>query len=184
MSGEADVLAGTQGQAQTPDERRIELVGEGFTMALYVGLLLLAVMVALSPSRLQGDSIRAPALAILATSVGLILAHQIAFRIFSRLIGRRKVTRASSELLAAQLVGGLAVAAVAVLPVLVFGSMGGVAVSEFLLLALICLVAYRAARVVPVGRVTALMYVAVIVLLPSACSGSRASPLTENLEEP
>lgn len=38
-------------------------------------------------------------------------------------------------------------------------------VSELLLLGLICLVGYRAARTVPVGRLTALLYVSVVVVL-------------------
>ncbi|HVG98854.1 MAG TPA: hypothetical protein VNK05_18240, partial [Chloroflexota bacterium] len=141
-----------------------ERVHEGLTMALYVSLSLLAVLVALPPSMDPGAAAR-PALTLCLTSVGLILAHALAFRLSARLVHHGALPAAQLELLAAQLAGGLAVTAVAVTPVLLIGGPEGVRAAEFLLLAFVAVVGYLAARAVPVSRPRALAYVAFVVAL-------------------
>jgi hypothetical protein len=141
-----------------------ERLREGVTMALYISLSLLAVLVALPPSLDPGAAAR-PALTLFLTSIGLILAHALAFRLSTRLAHRGRLPADELELLAAQVVGGLAVTAVAVLPVLVVGGSDGVRVAEWLLLAFVAVVGYAAGRAVPLSRPRALAYVALIVAL-------------------
>ena len=144
-----------------------ERIHEAVTMALYVSLSLLAVLVA-QPTSLAPGASESPALAIVLTSVGLILAHLLAFRLSTRLVHRGQLSPASAELLGAQLIGGLAVTLVAVVPVLLIGGPGGVLAAELLLLAFIAGVGYVAARSVPLSRPRALAYVAVVVALALA----------------
>ena len=135
---------------------RQERVREGLTLALYISLSQLAVMVALPAT---GN----PAAVITLTSLGLILAHQLAFRLSSRLVEQGRVSAANLELLGAQLAGGLVVTVVAVVPVLLLPAPYGVPVAELLLLAFVAVVGYAAARTVPLGRVRALAYVTGVV---------------------
>jgi hypothetical protein len=141
-----------------------ERMREGVTMALYISLSLLAVLVAL-PTSFASETSANPALAIVLTSVGLILAHRLAFQLSTRLVHGWQLSAANVELLGAQLIGGLAVTAVAVAPVLLIGGFGGVLTAELLLLAFIAGVGYVAARSVPLSRPRALVHVAVVVAL-------------------
>lgn len=149
------------------DAEHRERVREGVTMALYIGLSLLAVILALPPQTVRGGRI-GTALPIGLTSLSLILAHQLAFRLSSRLLQGGRLTRANLELLGAQLLGGAAVTMVAVAPVLLVGGPAGVLVCELLLLALIAGVGYRTARSVPVSRLRALVHVSLVVALTLA----------------
>ena len=131
-----------------PAEHDRERMREGVTMALYISLSLLAVLVALPPALDPGDTER-PALTILLTSFGLFFAHALAFRISTRLVHRGELSAANLQLLTAQFLGGLAVTAVAVTPVLILGGPDGVRAAEWLLLAFVAVVGYAAARVAP-----------------------------------
>jgi hypothetical protein len=148
-------------------EHRRERLREGVTMALYISLSLLAVLLALPPA-LDPGTVARPALAIFLTSLGLMLAHALAFRLSTRLVHRGDLSAANLELLGAQLIGGLAVTVVAVVPVLLLGGPTGVRVAELLLLAFIAVVGYVAARSVPLSRPRALLYVALVVVLALA----------------
>jgi hypothetical protein len=139
-----------------------ERLREGVTMALYISLSLLAVLVA-QPTSLAPGASKSPALTIVLTSVGLIVAHWLAFRLSTRLVHRGQLSAANVELIGAQLIGGLAVTVVAVIPVLLIGGFGGVLAAELLLLAFIAVVGYVAARSVPLSRPRALVYVAIVV---------------------
>jgi hypothetical protein len=144
-----------------------ERIHEAVTMALYISLSLLAVMVAQEASVDRSVS-RIHALEIVLTSIGLMLAHQLAFQLSTRMVHGGQLSPASVELLGAQLIGGLAATVVAVTPVLLFGGPGGLLTSELLLLAFIAGVGYVAARSVPLSRPRALAYVAVVVVLALA----------------
>lgn len=135
-----------------------EVLREGSTMALYVSLSLVGVMVAL-PQEVGPASSDAPAAVIFFTSSGLLLAHLLAFRISARLAHRGLLTE-HLRILGAQIVAGALVTAVAVVPVLVIGERTGVLVSELLLIGFVGAVAYVASRSVPVSRSRALAYVA------------------------
>ena len=106
---------------QDTSDRRREIQREGLTMALYISISLLAVMAALPAPQTQSRVTLA--LTLLLASVGLVLAHQIAFRLSSRLVQPGStLDPAGVRLLTAQLIGGAAVTAIAVVPVLLFGA--------------------------------------------------------------
>lgn len=131
-------------------------------MALYVGLSLLAVLLAQPTDTAESESDLW--LTILLTAVGLLLAHQVAFRLSSRLVNKGVLDPAGLRLLAAQSAGGCCAAVVAALPVLILGS-SGIRVSVALILGFVALTGYLAARQVPTSRMRALAYVGFVVLL-------------------
>ena len=75
------------------ERERTEVWREGITMALYVSLSQLAVMTALPAQEASTDS--KLALTVALTSVGLVLAHQVAFRMSSRLVAPGQQARAA-----------------------------------------------------------------------------------------
>jgi hypothetical protein len=152
-------------ESQVPERAatRSERIREGVTMALYIGLSLLAVMFAL-PEYLAEAAGASHAAVLFVTSIGLLIAHQLAFRLSARL-AHGKLASEHLELLAAQLVGGLAVTLVAVVPVIIIGGQAGLLVAELALLTFIAVVGYTAARGIPVSRARALLYVAGVVAL-------------------
>ena len=126
---------------------------------------LLAVLVALPPGADLGG--RHLALTILLTAVALLLAHQVAFRLSSRLINQGLLDDDGRRLLSAQVAGGLITGAIAAAPVFIFGD-GALRLTEFLVLAFVAGTGYRAARSVPTSRTKALGYVAFIVVVVMA----------------
>ena len=124
-------------------------------MALYISLSLLAVLVALPTGTLADTA--SVALTVGLTAVALVLAHQVAFRISTRLVHHGILDAQARRLLAAQLAGGAAVTVVAVAPVLIFGP-DAIAWTGLLLVAFVAVVGYIAARSVPVGRLRATLY--------------------------
>ena len=139
---------------------RVEIWREGVTMALYVSLSQLAVMTALPAAEASSDS--KLALTVLLTSVGLVLAHQVAFRMSSRLVARgSRLEPLAPKILRAQLAGGGLVTGLAVLPILVFGP-AAYSVSVGLLLLFVMVVGYLVARSAPHSRLRSLGYVAVV----------------------
>lgn len=139
---------------------RAEIWREGVTMALYISLSQLAVMTALPTAvAVQDEDL---ALTTLLTSVGLILAHQVAFRMSSRLVAPGSTLQPEApRLLRAQLVGGGVVTLLAVLPIWLFGP-DTYRVSIALLLAFVMAVGYFVARSTPVSRIRSLAYVVII----------------------
>ena len=69
------------------------------------------------------------------------------------------------ELLVAQLIGGAAVTAVAVVPIVIFGVPTGVRLAELLLIAFIGIVGFLAARTVPMGTARATSFVIGVVFV-------------------
>ena len=142
---------------QGADALRAEIWREGVTMALYISLSQLAVMTALPTAVAVEDGDLA--LTTLLTSVGLILAHQLAFRRSTRLVSKdSSVGPRDLRLLRAQLIGGGAVTLLAALPILLFGN-GAYRVSLALLLLFVMVVGYFAARTAPTSRPKSLLYV-------------------------
>lgn len=145
---------------------RSDVLREGATMALYVSLSLLAVMVAL-PKDVAPASSDSPAAVLFFTSLGLLLAHQLAFRISAQLAHRGLLSE-HLEILGAHLAGGMLVTGIAVVPVLLISGPAGILVSELLLLGFIAVVGYIAARSRPLSRTRSLAYVAGVVLITLA----------------
>jgi FtsH-binding integral membrane protein len=165
---------GSAAEEQAAAEERLrERVREGVTMALYVSLSLLAVMVAL-PTDVGPGASESPAATIALTAAGLILAHILAFRISARLVGRGRVAADHLEILGAQLLGGATVTLVAVVPVLLLGAPAGVDIAELLLVAFIGLTGYAAARSVPLSRPRAAVYVASVVIAALVVLGVKS----------
>ncbi|WP_159805297.1 hypothetical protein [Cellulomonas citrea] len=149
----------------SPHDR--EVVRDAVTMALYVSLSLLAVLIA-TPPPVEDETALELAAVILLTGVGLLLAHQVAFILSSRLLSAGRLDAHARRALSAQLAGGMSVAVLAALPVLALGGEAGLVTAELLLLALVAVVGYLAARSLPMPVGRSLMYVGGTVLLAAA----------------
>jgi hypothetical protein len=143
-------------------EHDIDVVREAVTMALYISLSLLAVFVAL-PAGVLKDA-PSVALTVGLTAVGLVLAHQVAFRLSTQLVHRGVIDPQSRRLLSAQLIGGGAVTVLAILPTLIFGS-GAIVWTGVLLVGVVAVVGYLAARSVPRSRIRSLLYAGIVVAI-------------------
>jgi hypothetical protein len=141
-----------------------ERVREGVTMALYIALSLLAVMVALpvEASTTEGNS---PSRTILLTSLGLLVAHALAFQISARFAHKGQIREEHLDFLVSQLIGGAVVTIVAVVPVIVFDDATGMFISELVLVGFIASVGYASARMVPMSRTRAAVRVIGVVVL-------------------
>ena len=153
-----------------PDGRDIELTREALTMALYLSLSLLAVLIALPVVQKHQDHSWQAAWTVFATGIGLLLAHHLAFRLSSRLVSEGLLTPESRRALKAQLVGGVPVAVLASVPVLLFGEDPGENIAILLLGAFVVLVGYRSAR----HRASPLRSLAYSVLVVAAALGVLA----------
>lgn len=125
-------------------------------MALYISLSQLAVMVALPTE--QDDTGNGLWVTVTLTSIGLIFAHQVAFRISARLVAKGSVLDPfTPRLLQYQLVGGFAVTILAAAPILLFGN-GAYRWSMALLLLFVMAVGYVTARSAPTSRLRSIAY--------------------------
>ena len=134
-----------------------ELIHEAITMALYVSLSLIAVLIALPIVGDEDNRVQA-AITVMVTAVGLVLAHHVAFRLSTRLVNGGLLTPESVRALKAQALGGLPVAVIAAIPVFLFGEDIGEDVAIFLLLAFVALMGYRSARYTS-GKARSFLYV-------------------------
>ena len=150
------------GDGQGPHE--LELTREALTMALYLSMSLLAVLVLLPDVIPDEDNRWQAAGTILVTALGLLLAHHVAYRLSSRLVDEGLLTPESILALKAQAFGGGLVALAAALPVLVFGEDWGEEVSELVLLAFVTWAGYRSAR----KRTTRLRSAIYVIILSGA----------------
>lgn len=151
---------GVLGAFDEHERGRTEVWREGITMALYVSLSQLAVMTALPVQEASVDS--KLALTVALTSVGLVLAHQVAFRMSSRLVASgSQLEPLALRLLRAQLMGGAAVTLLAVLPILLFGP-AAYSWSVGLLLLFVLGVGYLVARSAQHSRARSMVYVAIV----------------------
>jgi hypothetical protein len=125
------------------DERtpRDELRREGFTMAFYVAVCLIAALVAVD------EHAGIPMLGLIwGTTIGLALAHVFAFRLAARLVGGGRVGRTEGRLAMAQVVGATAVGLVASVPVLISGKPGQADGARLFLSGLIGVAAFEVGR--------------------------------------
>jgi hypothetical protein len=154
----------TTASATQHDSDRIR---EGVTMALYIGFSLLAVLLA-TPTDYVDDSRVRVAMTLALTGAGLLLAHQLAFRLSTRLLNRGVLDEDTVRALGAQALGGLGVAAVAVAPVLIIGGRTGILVSQLLLLALVGAVGFLTARSSGATTRWAVLYIVGVILVVGA----------------
>ena len=141
----------------SPHVRR-EFWREAVTMALYLSLSLLAVLVAVPT---QGED---PVGLLILTAIGLLVAHLLAFAISSRLVTKGVFDAEARRIAGAQVAGGVAVIVLVTLPLLLLDAPASLQVAQGLMVALVAGVAYLAARQANVGRGRALLYTAVVVL--------------------
>jgi len=102
--------------AETDDADRDHLRKEGWTMALYLAVCLIAALTALEnaiaiPGRVMG--------LVWGTTIGLALAHLFAFRIAGRLVHDGRISKSDQIVSGIQLAAAAAVAVMVSVPVLI-----------------------------------------------------------------
>jgi hypothetical protein len=140
------------------------VIRESITMGLYITISLLAVLSA----QPHGDATTVAMLTVVwGTTLGLTLAHWLAFRLTARLFAGAELSAHDRMAMTGQAVAALGVAAVASVP-LILGVNSGLALTRSLLAGLIGLFAFGAARRhgASVGR--ALTYGVVVVVIALA----------------
>lgn len=112
-------------------------------MALYVAICLMASLIAIPESAAEHTNVWG---LISGVTLGLALAHWLAFRVSSRLVGAGTVRSSDVELAGAQLAGAAGVAVIVSVGVLLLPDSVEFEVAEFLLAALISLIGFGVAR--------------------------------------
>jgi hypothetical protein len=151
-----DGAAAAQADAVVEAEHDRELIREAVAMALYVSISLLAVLVAL-PSEIEGAGRVSIAIGIAVTALGLMAAHWLAFRLSTRLTYGELARAEHGAVFTVQVVAAATVVGAAAIPVLLFGPTTGLVVAQLVLLGIVAVVAYLAARPGDVGRTRALI---------------------------
>jgi hypothetical protein len=141
-----------------------EAAVEGLTMALYVSLSLLAVVVA-RPSVPPDEAAGELAWLLLFTCLGLILAHLLAFRLSAHLVHGGSLPRESKEATGAQVIGGLAITALAIAPVVLMGTGLGVLLAEAVLLGTVVLAGWIVATRAGLSLVRRVAYVLAVIVM-------------------
>lgn len=136
-------LSPAAGAAPT-DGSGVEARREAYTTALYVAICLLAVLTAVA-DRPESDHLSVFKL-VWGTTIGLALAHWFAFRLSARLVGAGTFGRHDAEAAAAQLVGALAVAVLATVPVVLLPGGSELDIVRVLLAGFVAAVGFAVAR--------------------------------------
>lgn len=140
--------------AHEQETQALDLRREAFTMALYVAICLLAAMIA-APEKDE----HAHAIGIVwGISIGLVLAHLFAFRLAARLVSPGALDAEDARLAGAQLGGGVAVALLATIPVILLPTHREITWAEVVLAALIAAAGYAVARRGGAHRITTMVY--------------------------
>lgn len=121
-----------------------DLRREAYTMALYVAICLLAALTAVA-DRSDAASVDL-FLLIWGTTVGLAVAHWLAFRLASRLVAAGSWRQVDVESAVAQVAGAATVAVLASLPLLILPTEAQLAAARLLLAAFLALVGFAIAR--------------------------------------
>jgi hypothetical protein len=118
------------------------VIRESITMGLYLTISLLAVLTAQPPAEVSAPAVLA---AVWGTTIGLALAHWLAFQLTARLFAGRRLRSHDRMTMVGQAVAALVVAVLASVPLLLNAS-SGLATSRTLLAGLVGLFAFGAAR--------------------------------------
>ena len=132
-------------------------------MALYVAVCLLAALAALGEDAGHGH-VRAFGL-VWGTTIGLALAHAFAFRMSARLVAAGRLGRHDADIVAAQLAGAAAVAAVATVPIVLFDATAEFDAVRAILSFIIGAAGYGVARSSGASRVRSLIAATVVLVL-------------------
>jgi hypothetical protein len=145
------------------DHETIEIRREGYTMAFYTAICLIAALVATDPAH------RIPIMALIwGTTIGLALAHLFAFRLAARLVGGGTVGTHQGRLALAQLIGAAVVAIVATVPVLLFSGPTEADTARFFVAGLIGVAAYQVGRSSRASLVKSALFAAGTLLVATA----------------
>ena len=139
----------------------VELRKEAFTMALYVAICLLAALAAVTESTAENHVFEI----VWGTTVGLALAHWLAFGVSARLVAAGQIRRRDAQAVVAQLLGAAAVALLATVPVLIFPASVELDVVELVLACFIAFVGYAVSRSSGANRVRSLVYGATLLIV-------------------
>jgi hypothetical protein len=140
------------------------VIRESITMGLYITISLLAVLAA----QPHGDATTVAVLTVVwGTTLGLTVAHWLAFRLTSRLFAGTELSSHDRMAMAGQAIAALGVAAVASVP-LVLSASAGLAWSRSLLAGLVGLFAFGTARRHGASRGRALTYALIVVVIALA----------------
>jgi hypothetical protein len=139
---------------------RTERRREALTMGLYVAISLLAVL-AIVPEQ-DVTSVLRPLAIVWGTTVGLAIAHLIAFRLSVRIVNQGAVSRHEGRVAASQLAGAAAVAAIATIPIVLLPARLERDVTRLLLAGLIGAAGYAVAVTSGGSRVRGFIYGAIV----------------------
>ena len=146
-----------------------ETVRAAVTMALYLSLSLLAVLLAV-PSNTSEE----PVALVTLTALGLLVAHLVAFTISSRLVSEWVFDAESRRVASAQIASGLAVVALVTVPMLLFDAPTSLYVAQALLLLVVAGVGYLAARASHASVLRSVVYVAVVLVVVAGVLALKA----------
>ena len=155
------------------DEERL-VAREFFASALYMAMVLLAVLVAVPKDRLPSDG--AVAWLLLGSAIGLVLAHWLAFRLAAHLTveGGFATASAAREALA-QIGGGLAVAVLAAVPFLLLDGEAALTGSLLVLAALPALTGLAIARLRGRSWLTSALTASVVLVVAAVIVAVKAA---------
>lgn len=129
---------------QIDHSMRKEFVRESVTMALYLSLSLMAVLLAIPTD--SDHVVEDPVGLLFLTAIGLLVAHLLASAVSSRLVSRGLMDAAARTIAFAQIVGGLVVVVLVMIPMVLFDAPTSIQAAEGLLLAFVAGLGYLAAR--------------------------------------
>jgi len=139
-----------------PTDHEGELRKEGWVMALYVAVCLLAALTAVTEGPNDGH-VRALAI-IWGTAIGLTLAHVFAFRVSARLVAQGHIRSSDAATIGAQLLGAASVALLATIPVLIWPASSEFDAVRWTLALFIAVVGFVVAREAGAGRTRSTIY--------------------------
>lgn len=107
------------------------------------------------------------------TTIGLTLAHLFAFQLSAKLVASGKLHLREGELAAAQLIGAIAVAVIATLPVLLLPSTAALDVARLVLSGFIAALGFAVARNGGASRGRSTMYASAVLLTAAAIAVAK-----------
>lgn len=138
------------------EEHRRHLRHEAAVMALYVSVCLFAALTAVG--RKDAEEGARALWIVWGTTIGLALAHAFAFRVSTPMISRGTMTRHDLDAIVAKLVGALAVATLATVPIALFPRGSEYEACRWTLALFIGVVGYLVSRIGGVGRLRSAAY--------------------------
>lgn len=144
------------------------VIRESITMGLYITISLLGVLTVQSP----GGATTAVLTVVWGTTIGLALAHWLAFHLTARLFAGAELPSHDRRTMAGQALAAITVAALASVPIVLLGG-DGLALARTVLAGLVGLFAFGAARRHGGGVGRALLYGFVVTLIATAVALSK-----------